>query len=298
MQEHYKNIVKASLLIALSGVLYGFLGYLGTSVLRENISIATMLFWRFFIAGSWILFFVLRKYMQQGAIHTISKQTAFLMFLLGAIGYAGSSVFYFIASEYTGTGLAMVMFFSYPIIVALMSWAMTRQRIGAHTIAMLFVMVVGFFLLEDSSTQQIDVLGIIFGVIASLCYAIYVVGSKRVTSIQMDSNVLTTIVCFGCAAVFLLLSIASNSFVVPASLKGWGYLVALGVLATAVPIQLMLEGLKYVSSMRASIISVIEPLITVFVGVLLLDESISQLQLIGAIIILSSALFVQLQKEL
>ena len=298
MQEDHKNIVKASLLIALSGVLYGFLGYLGTSVLRENISISNMLFWRFFIAGSWILLFVLIKYIKLGEVKVINMRTILMMFSLGAIGYAGSSGFYFIASEYTGTGLAMVMFFSYPIIVAVMSWGMHKQRLSMQTMMMLLVMMLGFFLLKDSAEQQIDLLGIVFGVIASFCYAIYVVGSKRVTSISMDSNVLTTIVCFGCATVFLLLALASHSFVLPASLKGWGYLLAFGILATAVPIQLMLEGLKYVSSMRASIISVIEPLITVFVGILLLDESISKIQVIGAMIILSSALFVQLQKEI
>ncbi len=52
------------------------------------------------------------------------------------------------------------------------------------------------------------------------------------------------------------------------------------------------------SSMRAAIISVLEPLVTVFVGVLLLNESLTHLQMLGAAIIISSALLVQFQKEI
>jgi drug/metabolite transporter (DMT)-like permease len=141
-------------------------------------------------------------------------------------------------------------------------------------------------------------MGIFFGIVAAICYASYVMGSKRISSINIDSNVLTMVVCFGCAFIFLILSLSSGSFVLPYSTKCWLYFLALGIFATALPIQLMLEGLKYISSMRASVISVLEPLVTVFVGVLLLDESVSHLQMLGAFIILGSALLVQFQKEL
>jgi drug/metabolite transporter (DMT)-like permease len=141
-------------------------------------------------------------------------------------------------------------------------------------------------------------IGIFFGILSAVCYAFYVIGSKRFSSITMDSNILTVTVCFGCAFIFLVLTLSTGNFILPHSMQGWLYLLALGILATALPIQLMLEGLKYVSSMRASIISVLEPLITVFVGVLLLDEAVSQLQMLGAGIILASALLIQFQKEL
>lgn len=295
--NNYKKIFQASLLVAVSGILYGFLGFLGTIIIKENISIVTMLFWRFLIAGSWISLFIFKKKSMQ-IIDSIDKKTFIFMFILGAIGYAGSSQFYFVASQYTGTGLAMVIFFCYPIIVALASWLIHSKKLNIATIITLITMVLGLFLLRDSATQQFNRIGILFGIIAAFCYAFYVIGSKHIASITIDSNVLTTIVCFGCAFIFLILSITSHSLSLPSTLKSWVFLFALGILATALPIQLMLEGLKYVSSTRASIISVLEPLVTVFVGVLLLDESVSHLQILGTIIILGSALLVQFQKEL
>lgn len=297
MDSSYKKILHASLLIALSGVLYGFLGYLGTNVLQENLSISDMLFWRFFIAGSWMLLFASRNSSIKKVFQQIDLRVLIFMFFLGAIGYAGSSEFYFIASQYTGTGLAMVIFFSYPIIIALMSWISQPQRFNKFTLLILFTMMIGLFLLKDSANQSLNWWGIFFAIISALCYAFYVIGSKRFSS-RIDSNLLTTIVCYGCAFICLLVSISSHSFVLPHAAKSWINLFALGIFATALPIQLMLKGLQYVSSMRASIISVLEPLVTVFVGVILLNESISHLQILGVIIILASALLVQFQKEL
>jgi drug/metabolite transporter (DMT)-like permease len=60
----------------------------------------------------------------------------------------------------------------------------------------------------------------------------------------------------------------------------------------------MLEGLKYISSLRASIISVLEPLVTVVLGVILLNESISNLQILGSCLILGSTLLVQFNRGL
>jgi drug/metabolite transporter (DMT)-like permease len=162
----------------------------------------------------------------------------------------------------------------------------------------LMTMTTGLILLRDSPTHPFDAMGIFFGIMAAICYAFYVVGSKHIASYTIDSNVLTMMVCLGCAFIFLILSIASHNFVLPKTIKSWLYLFSLGIFATALPIQLMLKGLKYISSMRASIISVLEPLVTVLVGILLLKESISHLQLIGAFIILGSALLIQFQKEL
>jgi drug/metabolite transporter (DMT)-like permease len=298
MHTLQKKHFQAGLLVALSGILYGFLGYLGTTIIRENFSISTMLFWRFFIAGCWMLLFVLKKHSTHRVLDYIDRRSLLSMFLLGAIGYAGSSGFYFVASQYTGTGLAMVIFFTYPIMVALASWMLHRKKLTLPLLLTLCAMMIGLYLLRNTASDEYSLIGISWGVISALCYAFYLIGSKYIASVTMDSNVLTMMVSFGCAAIFLILALSSHSFVFPHSTKSWCYILAVGIFATALPIQLMLEGLKYVSSMRASIISVLEPLVTVVVGMLLLNESITYLQTIGAFIVLTSAMLIQFQKEL
>lgn len=296
IDRNSNTILKASLLVALSGILYGFLGYLGTSLLQDNLTISTMLFWRFFIAGNWMLLFALNKKMIL-KISQFEKKILLFTFILGAIGYAGSSGFYFLASAYTGTGLAMVIFFSYPIVIALTSFIKNRH-LNPNIIIILIAMSVGLFLLKDSSGHLINFIGIVFAIAAAASYAFYVMGSKRYAYLHLDSNLLSLIICFSCAFIFLIFSLMTHSFVILHSFKSWMYLLGLGVLATALPIQLMLEGLKHISSMRSSIISVLEPLVTLLVGIALLNESVSHLQLLGAAIIICSTIGALYIKEI
>ena len=61
-------------------------------------------------------------------------------------------------------------------------------------------------------------------------------------------------------------------------------------MATVIPILLMLYGLKYISSEKASILSVLEPVFVVIFGILLLGESLRFLSAVGIVLILAGAL--------
>jgi drug/metabolite transporter (DMT)-like permease len=291
------KILRASILVIISAVLYGFLGLLGTRVIDNNMSISTMLFWRFFSAGLWIIIFIVWQGFK-GTLDYPPRKTVSKMFMLGAIGYAGCSGFYFLASQYIGTGLAMVIFFSYPIIVALTPCILHRQKLNTGIALTLVIMMAGLFLIHHSSSVEMNFFGIFYSIINAICYAYYVMGSKKLSSAKMNSNIFTFMVCMGSAFVFLVLALGTHSFVFPTTLKSFWYVVALGVVATALPIQLMLEGLKYISSLRASIISVLEPLVTLIVGIIVLNEAVSTLQIVGSILIIGSTLLVQFNREL
>lgn len=190
----------------------------------------------------------------------------------------------------------MVIFFSYPIAIALYSWLAHRNTMSFLTLLTLLLMFVGLILLHDFSGHTLNFSGLFMGIMAALSYAFYIIGSKKFATADMNPNLLTMIVCFGSASLFLILSLTSRSFILPQSFGSWISLLALGILVTALPIQLMLRGLKFVSATRASIISVLEPLVTVIVGIILLNESVTALQFIGCFLILTSAIFVQFQK--
>lgn len=297
MKSNNLPMIQASLLVALSGVLYGLMGFLGSKIIAENIDISSMLFWRFFIAGLWMIPFIVKNKAHH-ALFKIDKRQLWFVLLLGPLAYAGGSGFYFMACAHMGTGLSMVIFFSYPIIIAFFAWLTQKYQVNFSTFFLFLCMSIGFFLLRDASDNPINLVGVLFSFAAAGSYALYIVGSKKYSSHVIDSNILTMLISFGSAFIFMILSLSKGSIAMPQSPKTWTYLLSLGILVTALPIQLMLEGLKKISSMRASIISVLEPIVTVFVGILLLNESLSLTQFIGIIIILGSAIMVQFQREL
>lgn len=286
--------VQGTILVALSGMLYGVMGYLGTQLFHENFSIPTMLFWRFFIASLWMLLTlaIAKKNIFQ---NNDDRATIMRTFILGTLSYCGASSFYFLASQHIGTGAAMVIFFSYPIFVALFTWVLSTWRMNKHALLSLFAVVIGLILLKGRGENALNLAGILFAMLASLSYAAYIYSNQH-SAKTIDSRLLTLLVCLGNTILFLIISLKTNNFVLPASFHAWFYILSLGIIATALPIQLLLDGLKYISPIKASILSVLEPVVTILVGIILLNESLSYLQTFGVIIVLLGALLIQFER--
>jgi drug/metabolite transporter (DMT)-like permease len=292
--KNFSLQLRGTLLVALSGLLYGFMGFFGTHLIQENLSVSNMLFWRFFIATIWVLgtaFWYKRNFFKKLPDKRILLRTL----LLGAVSYSGGSFFFFLASQYTGTGVAMVIFFCFPVFVTLFTWMTTSWKMNKYAAASLFTILLGLFLLKGHGTHTLNLVGILLAVISGVSYAIYVISSKHNTK-NFDSELLTFLVCLGNSIIFLIVSIATKHFSIPTTLHAWIYISAIGVVATALPIQLLLDGIKHVSPVKASILSVLEPVVTLLVGVLLLHESMSSLQALGVLTILLGALVIQFER--
>ncbi|OGT31030.1 MAG: hypothetical protein A3E87_06380 [Gammaproteobacteria bacterium RIFCSPHIGHO2_12_FULL_35_23] len=276
--------------IALSASLYGCLGYLGTVLLHNQMSTPAMLFWRFSIASLWMLPFLFKG---MNIIKSTNKSMLLIIFIFGGICYSGCSGFYFLASQRIGTGFAMVIYFLYPVLIILFTWLFEREVISFGMFCAVIGVLIGLILLKGHSAHELNSLGIVFALLSAISYAAYVYGGQYIARL-LPSHLLTLVVCLGCSFLFLLLAVLTHTWSYPVNLKMWTAAISLGVFSTALPIQLLLDGMKTIHSTKASMLSVLEPTVTVLLGVVLLRESFSFLQLIGVAIILISALAVQI----
>jgi drug/metabolite transporter (DMT)-like permease len=215
---------------------------------------------------------------------------------VGAVSYAGGSAFFYLSSLHIGTGPAMVIFFSFPVFVVLFSRIFDNTRLNKYVMLALIMVVTGLVLLNGVGEHNLSNKGIILALVASFCYAVYVYFSRHSSS-KVDTLWLTLFICIGCSSIFLVFAYANNTFQIPHGSRAWRDILILGVLATAIPIQLLLNGLKYISSVKASILSVLEPVMTVIIGVLFLHERLEWMQIIGILVILSGAMVIQFEKQ-
>lgn len=281
-------------LIVLSAVLYGLLGFFGVKILKEQLAIYTMLFWRFFIAFIWMLAWEITSNSLKSIKYSFTNPS--LPLLVSGICYGLSSFFYFLACKHTGTGLAMVVFFAYPVFVAISVWSKNLSQCNLFSLLALMLVLAGLYLLQINNSSPIEPIGIILALLASLSYAFYILRSGHIMK-KFRSGQFTILICFICSCFFLLLAVSFHQFALPPNLNAWGYVLAIGILATALPIQLLLTGLKSVSLIKASILSAFEPIVTLLVGILALNEEVSTIQLVGIAIILLGTLVIQFSKD-
>lgn len=280
---------------AASGILYGSIGFFGSKLMADGFSVSGLLLWRF-LASSLMLAPLAAYFLLRDRKQTNFKILVQLM-LLGAIFYGGGTAFYFEGSKTIGTGLAMVIFFAYPIFVVLLSLFVNKTRLGALTLLSLLLIVIGCFCIAIGEEFEIDVYGIGLAILSGLGYGIYVFFTKNVSR-SVSPIVATFSVCFGGALAFAgACFLTQGSLPIPQHQEAWLLVILFSFFGTVLPVMLMLLGLKYISANKASIISVLEPVTTLAVGAIVLGETVTGIQFAGAIIILCSAIFVQLEKE-
>ena len=216
-----------------------------------------------------------------------SPKEMFIAFLNGAAFYSISTMLYFFAVPYIGSGLSMVIFFAYPAIVMLLNSVLYRQQIPPIYYCAILIILVGMTLFVDKNEMQFDLFGITLAVVSALFYAGYMISSKKRT---ISSDVSTLMVSLGCMISFLLFSLANQTIAMPHTSLAWRNLFGIGILSTAVPILLLLRSLNSISSEKASILSVLEPVFVVIFGVTLLGEPMKLRYVLGIVIVLSGAL--------
>jgi drug/metabolite transporter (DMT)-like permease len=277
-------------LVLISGALYGGLGILGTS-LMATFSIATMSFWRFLIASICLVTWCLWRDPQWLREWRHHWRALFSAMLFGAIFYAPSSAAYFMVCRHLGTGLSMVIFYTYPAFVALYSWTVMRhQVIRSEAMAMLGILI-GCSMIADYSQASISFSGLALGLISALSYAAYILASHRWLP-TAEPMVTALGVCLGGMLMYSAYAYGDHSWRLPNTGREWLEILALAFISTALPIMLLLEGMKHVSANKASILSVMEPVTIILIGVILLHETASLIQWVGVVCVLTSAVMI------
>lgn len=283
---------KGFLFCIASGLLYGPMGYFGMQLILDGSSITNMLFWRYVVSAIFIFIVLIPriKYMR------VDPKIFARQLLLGIVFYGTFSLLYFKACLFIGTGLAIVIFFTFPAFVMSFNWIIYKTPTSRIYYVSLVTIIFGMLLLIDIEEMKADIRGIGLALFSAAGYACYIIFSK--SSINSAPPITSTLtISIGGSLFALFASFFNDSFYIPQSFDMWKNILGLGIISTAIPILFLLEGLKYVTSERAAFLSVLEPVFVFILGVVALNEPVSAMETIGAIIILIGAMLVQLDRR-
>ncbi len=79
---------------------------------------------------------------------------------------------------------------------------------------------------------------------------------------------------------------------------GWGWLTAVAVVSTVVAVSLFFAGLRRVGPTTASILSTVEPLVTVVLAFLVFGEMLGAIQVAGGALVLAAVFVLQVRTRL
>ncbi|MFQ3318728.1 MAG: drug/metabolite transporter (DMT)-like permease [Natronomonas sp.] len=276
-----------ALFILLSGTGFGTLGVLGVVAGDAGLSIPTVLFFRFGLASV----LVTAALAARGELELLRGRNLAAGVGLGAFGYAAMSGLYFVGLEYMTAGMVGIVLYTYPAFVLVLAAVFLEERVGRKSIAALLVTLGGVALITGADPAAADPRGVGIVLVAAVVYATYITISRTALR-DVSAPTLTAHVLPAAALTFLVIGAATNSLAMPQTAVGWGSVIGIAALGTAVPIFAFFAGLSRIGAGPASILSAVEPVVTVALGAVFLAEPVSVVVIVGGLLVLVGVVLV------
>jgi len=197
------------------------------------------------------------------------------------------------AIKYASAGLVALLLYLYPTFVAILSVIFLKRKLTRLKVFALLLATLGVALTANPQGGQST--GILLALCAAAIYSVYIIIGTGV--MQQVSAVQSSTIIFASAGLVYGLLAAINGPHWPATPAGWMTVAAMALIATVIPVTTFLGGLKLIGPTDASMLSTLEPVVTVLLAALLLGELLQPLTLFGGGLILAAVILLT-QSEL
>ena len=281
--------------VMLAGAGYGTGPWFAKNLERNGANPMGFLTARFVISA--ILLIAIRVIRRRNTIWP-SNTDAIKIFLLGAYGFFISPLLYFIARHEIDSGLVVVIFYIYPAIAVLLSWMIYKHKPNLVITICLFTTLTGVWLTAGQVGNG-NLRGILMTLLSAITHAIYVVAAGSISK-KADPLTMLTIALTGAASAFVLVSLAGPSSLdpkFPVNSQGWILVLAMAFLITIVATALFFAGIKRIGPGITSMVETFEAVVTISIGMLLMNESVTAIQILGTVTVLGSIVAIGLAES-
>lgn len=218
--------------------------------------------------------------------------------LLAVIVNGAMNLVLFMAFGAMAVAVVMVIFFTYPVLTALLSVAVGRERLTPRRLAALALAGLGLALVLGGRlgpASNVTAEGVVLAAAAAVCHAVYLVvirdGFPSVPAGQATALVLSGGVVISGTAALLTGGLATAGAWV-GSATAWTTILLAGTVG-ALPKVLVIRGVRLVGSTRAAVLMLMEPVTAVVAAAILLGQVPTPLEGLGGVAVLAAVLIVQ-----
>jgi drug/metabolite transporter (DMT)-like permease len=275
-------------MVLISATAFGTLSILAKLAYRAGLGTEQLLAFRFVLAaiGMWGLALVLR----QNPLR-FERRRLLTLIALGAIFYTGQSLTYFTALHTLPASLCVLIAYIYPSLVVVAGWLFLRRSVSPWHWVALVASFLGVALLVGGAQFQLA-WALVFAIASPAIYTGYILVGERVMS-SVPAVGASAVIMSGAAIAFCVIAAFTGQLALPTSESGWAVGIAIALVPTMVAISLFLAGLPRIGAARSSLLSTLEPVVTVLLAVVLLGDRFSAIQVLGGVLIIVAVVVVQ-----
>jgi drug/metabolite transporter (DMT)-like permease len=292
----YAMVIAAALLFALNGTVSKVVLQSGISPLELTQARAT---------GAFLGFALMLALTRRRTLRLTRRELPYLV-VFGIAGVALVQWLYFVSIGRLPIGIALLLEYLGPILIAIWAWAVFKEPIRRRLWLALVLAVVGLsVVVEVWSGLSLDGVGVAAALCAAVAYAVYVLMAEHAVKWRDPASLTAYGFFFAAlfwAAVEPLWRFPTGRLDDSVSLLGhleryalpvWLLLLYVVVAGTMITFVLVAAALRHISATRVGIIAMLEPVGASVVAYLWLGESFGTAQLIGGSVVLTAILIAQ-----
>lgn len=232
----------------------------------------------------------------------LSQKHLLSILLLGFLGYYLASFLDFKGLTYITASLERLILFSYPTMVLILSALFLKKKITAKQIISILITYLGIAIIFFDSGgitagNRKDVFtGSLFIALSAIAYASYLVGTNSIIGKVGTVRITTFSMIVSCVVVVIHYLSTTDFDLLNYPMEVYLLSMLMAVIATVIPSFLINDGIRRLGAPNVSIIGSLGPVSTITLSMIFLGESLTFIQVIGALVIISGVVVISRSK--
>lgn len=273
---------KGYIYTALSAIIFGLMPLLTKIIIARGATSLTIPFFRVFYVTI-VLFFVLK--IKKIDFH-LEKRDLLSVMLTSIFGSGLTIIILNESYNYVDTGIATSLHFLYPLFVAILCCFFYGEKIKKKQIISLSFALVGIICFMSKGNGSL--FGYLLAIASGLTYAFYLVKMDKSGLVKMNALKLSFYLALFTTIEIFTMNLYMQEVVFKMDALSYGLLLVLALSSSFLATVLLQKGVLLLGSTRASFICLLEPVTSMIVGILWLNEALTLNKGLGGLAIIIS----------
>lgn len=279
MKRSYFKYIFALLLFGSNGIVASFISMDSYEIVLLRTLIGSLLLIAIFFAG-------------KGKLTFYKKGKQFSFLCVSGMAMGASWLLLYEAYTQIGVGISSLLYYCGPVLVMALSPILFREKFGASKMIGLACVLGGICLVNGKVFGGgANSVGFVWGILSAVMYAVMVICNKKAADIAgLENAMLQLFISFLTVAAFVVLKQGFAIQIAPANILP---IFILGLLNTGAGCYFYFSSICDLPIQTVAICGYLEPLSAVLFSVVMLQESMSLLQVLGAALMIGGAIFAE-----
>ena len=282
------SLIKGYFFAVLSAVIFGCMPLMASYIYADGASPMTLVLLRNFLAlPPLAILALLEKKTLAIPIKAIPS-----IALIAGMGCCLAPALLFSSYRYIPSGTATTFHFIYPAMVVLAGLLFLRSKAQVGNVLGVVMCVLGVFLFYTPG-EALDWNGSALALLSGVAFAVYVLLLPVFAYRKTICGFLFSFYVAACSSVIMfLVCVLTGQLALPRSLFGWVLCAGFALVVNAGAVVLFQQATFAIGGERASILSTLEPIISIFLGVVVFHEPLTVRTVAGSVLVIGAGVLI------